>query len=86
MSIIKVLPIIDSLPHRDKFQLVQLIISQLANEEEIYSAQTNTLPRPKSRPKPIGKVYYSGRSDASIRARELLFKEKIQTIQQRNQS
>ncbi len=78
MSIAKVLPVIDSLPNSDKFQLVQLILSQLANED-----QNNTLIHMKSKPKPIGKVYYSGRSDVSIRAKELLFKEKMDKIQQR---
>jgi len=36
MSIPNILPMINSLPHSDKFQLVQLILSQLAKEEGIY--------------------------------------------------
>jgi hypothetical protein len=62
MSISEVLPIINSLPHSDKFQLVQLIISQLAKEKEFYLEPIKSLARFNSKPKPIGKVYYSGRS------------------------
>ncbi len=35
MTITEVIPIIESLPHADKFKLMQLILSQLANEEGI---------------------------------------------------
>ncbi len=83
MSIPKVLPMINSLSHSEKFQLVQLILSQLAKEEGIYLEPSNTSTRLNLKPRPIGRVYYSGRSDVSIRAKQLLFQEKIQTIQQR---
>jgi predicted glycoside hydrolase/deacetylase ChbG (UPF0249 family) len=68
MSIPKVLHEINSLSHSDKFQLVQLILSQLAKEEGIDLKPNQTLVHNNSKPKPIGKVYYSGRSDVSLRA------------------
>ncbi len=35
MSIAKILPAIEALPHTDKFQLMQILLAQLANEEGI---------------------------------------------------
>lgn len=35
MTIAEVIPIIESLPHADKFKLMQLLLSQLAQEEGI---------------------------------------------------
>jgi len=51
-----------------------------------YLKSNQTLVHSNSKPKPIGKVYYSGRSDVSLRAKQLLFQEKVQSIQQRSQS
>ena len=33
MSIAKILPLVEALPHSDKFQLVQVLLTQLAEEE-----------------------------------------------------
>jgi len=35
MSLIEVIPIIESLPHKDKFKLMQFLLVQLAKEEDI---------------------------------------------------
>lgn len=35
MSLIEVIPIIESLPHPDKFKLMQFLLVQLAKEEDI---------------------------------------------------
>ena len=35
MSIIEVIPIVESLPHTDKFKLMQFLLVQLAKEEGI---------------------------------------------------
>jgi non-ribosomal peptide synthetase component E (peptide arylation enzyme) len=35
MSLTEVIPIIESLPHTDKFKLMQFLLHQLAKEEEI---------------------------------------------------
>lgn len=86
MSIPKVLPLINSLSHSDKFQLVLIILSQLAKEEGIDLKSNQTFVHSHFKPKLIGKVYYSGRSDVSLRAKQLLFQEKVQNIQQRSQS
>ena len=80
MSIAEILPLVEALPHDDKFRLMQFLVSRLAVEEGISLDARDTVPI-----KPIGKVYHSGRSDNSKRARKLLFEEKRQTIQQRQQ-
>lgn len=33
MSIAKILPLVEALPHSDKFQLMQILLTQLAREE-----------------------------------------------------
>jgi antitoxin component of RelBE/YafQ-DinJ toxin-antitoxin module len=33
MTIAEVIPIVESLPHADKFKLIQFLLEQLANEE-----------------------------------------------------
>jgi hypothetical protein len=33
MSIAKIIPLVEALPHSDKFQLMQLLLTQLAREE-----------------------------------------------------
>ena len=86
MSIPKVLPMINSLSYSDKFQLVQMILSQLAKEQGIDLKSNQTFGHSNSKPQPIGKVYYSGRSDVSLRASQILFQEKVQSITQRNKS
>ncbi len=78
MSIAEILPLVESLPHEDKFRLVQFLVSTLAVEEGITLEAQNT-----TTINPVGKVYYSGRSDNSKRVRELLFAEKRQAIRQR---
>jgi hypothetical protein len=46
-------------------------VSKLASEEKISLDQNNdSMTQPPS--KPVGRVYYSGRSDVSVNARELL--------------
>ncbi|MCK5666283.1 MAG: hypothetical protein KAI17_22485 [Thiotrichaceae bacterium] len=35
MSIAKILPLVESLPHSDKFQLMQSLLTQLAREEGV---------------------------------------------------
>jgi len=39
MSITNILPLIEQLPHTDKFQLIQVLLTQLANEEGIHLQQ-----------------------------------------------
>lgn len=78
MGIAEILPLVDSLPHDDKFRLMQFLVAKLAVEEGISLDTKNPAPI-----KLIGKIYHSGRSDISKRARELLFEEKRQNIQQR---
>jgi len=39
MSIATILPLVEALPHIDKFQLMQVLLTQLANEEGV-SLQT----------------------------------------------
>ncbi len=78
MSIAEILPLVESLPHDDKFRLMQFLVAKLAIEEGI-SLEV----KGKKAIKPVGKVYRSGRSDNSKRAREILFEEKRQSIQQR---
>ncbi len=86
MSITEVIPLIEIMPHKDKFQLVQILISQLAGEEGItLRSQTENQPI-ETIPKPIGRTYYSGRSDISTLAKEELFKEKLQRVQSRQKS
>jgi hypothetical protein len=41
MSIATILPLVEALPHIDKFQLMQVLLTQLANEEGV-SLQTPT--------------------------------------------
>ena len=41
MSIAKILPLVESLPHSDKFQLMQSLLTQLAREEGL-SLQIHT--------------------------------------------
>jgi len=78
MGIAEILPLVESLPHDDKFRLMQFLVSTLAIEEGIALEARNIAPI-----KPIGKIYHSGRADISKRARELLFKEKHKSIQER---
>ena len=35
MTVAEVIPIVESLPHADKFKLIQFLLEQLANEEGI---------------------------------------------------
>ena len=78
MSIDDIFPLVESLPHDDKFRLMQFLISKLAIEEGI-----NLDAKDKAPIKPVGNVYHSGRSDCSKRARDLLFEAKREAIQQR---
>ncbi|EDN69593.1 hypothetical protein BGP_1939 [Beggiatoa sp. PS] len=86
MSITEILPQVESLPHADKFRLIQFLISKLAREEGIsLEPRKKALSQHESlSPKPIGRVYYSGRTDISMRAKDLLFEEKLQAIRQRS--
>lgn len=81
MSISEILPLVKSLPHDDKFRLMQFLVSVLAGEEGVKLETQNV-----TTTKPVGNVYYSGRSDNAKRARTLLFTEKRQAIKQRQQS
>lgn len=79
MNITEILPLIESLPHDDKFRLMQFLVTKLAIEEGISLEKkegTATI-------KPVGRIYYSNKSDNSRRAKELLFAEKQKNIQQR---
>jgi len=78
MSITEVLPLVESLPHNDKFRLMQFLVSALAVEEDIRLETWDT-----ATATPVGRVYYSGRSDNAKRVRELLFAERRQAIQLR---
>jgi hypothetical protein len=78
MNINEILPLIESLPHDDKFRLMQFLVTKLAGEEGIFlkNGEKNTI-------KPVGKIYYSNKSDNSRRVKELLFAEKQKSIQNR---
>lgn len=78
MNITELLPLIESLPHDDKFRLMQFLVSKLAVEEGISLEN-----KERAVIKPVGRIYYSKQSDNSRRAKELLFSEKKQRIQQR---
>ena len=80
MSIIEIMPLVETLPPADKLILVHLIVPKLASDEKTSLDQYNNFIT-QSPPKPVGRVYYSGRSDVSVNNRELLFKEKIETIE-----
>ena len=82
MSITEIMPLVETLPHADKLRLVHFLVSKLASEEKI-SLDQNSDSITQSPPKPVGRVYYSGRSDISVNARELLFKEKAEAIEKR---
>ena len=64
-------------------RLLQFLISKLASEENIsLESRQIVLSQPEALlPKPIGRVYYSGHTDISIKAKDLLFKEKLQARQ-----
>jgi hypothetical protein len=83
MSITEIFPLVESLPHADKFRLIQFLISKLASEENIsLEPRQIASSQPKSSPpKPVGRVYYSGHTDISLRAKDLLFQEKLQSRQ-----
>lgn len=87
MSINELLPLVESLSHADKIKLIHFLVSKLASEENI-SLERNEVTNSVSQlsPKPVGRVYYSGRSDVSVKAEELLFKEKTKEIQQRREN
>ena len=82
MSITEILPLVESLPHDDKFRLIQFLISKLANEEGVSLEQQN-VQQNVEHPRPIGNIYYSGRTDISVRVKNLLFEEKLQAMQKR---
>ena len=42
MSIAKILPLVEALPHSDKFQLMQALLTQLAQEEGLYLQEPAT--------------------------------------------
>lgn len=44
MSIAKILPLVEALPHSDKFQLMQALLTQIAREEGL-SLQVPTTPK-----------------------------------------
>jgi len=78
MGISEILPLVESLPHDDKFRLMQFLVSKLAVEEGISLDARNPAPI-----KPVGNIYHSGRTDISKHSKEHLFEEKRQSIQQR---
>lgn len=80
MNITEIIPLIESLPHDDKFRLMQFLVTKLAGEEGISlkNMEQKTI-------KPVGRIYYSNKSDNSRRAKELLFSEKQRSIQQRQE-
>ena len=84
MSITEIFPLVESLPHADKFRLIQFLISKLASEENISLAPRKMISSQHElpSPKPIGRVYYSGRKDVSMKAKDLLFQEQLQAIRQ----
>jgi len=87
LSITEIFSLVESLPHADKFRLIQFLISKLASEENIslepqkMISSQHELPSPK----PVGRVYYSGRKDVSMKAKDLLFQDQLQAIRQRSQ-
>jgi len=80
MSITEILPLVESLQNDDKFRLMHFLVSELSVEEDIRLETWDT-----TQVKPIGRVYYSGRSDNALHVRELLFAERRQAIKQRQQ-
>lgn len=82
MSIAELLPSVASLPHADKFRLVQLLLEQLAKEEGVLLHDpATTIP-----PVPVGRVYRSGRSDVSAKARSLLFESRAEALLKRRKA
>jgi hypothetical protein len=79
MSIAELLPSVASLPHADKFRLVQLLLEQLAQEEGVTLHDPVAMPRPV----PVGRVYRSGRSDVSAKSRSLLFESRAEALLKR---
>lgn len=82
MSITELLPDVTSLPHADKFRLVQILLEQLAKEEGIALRS----PASGEAPKPVGRVYHSGRRDISATARSRLFEDRAEAIAKRRKA
>jgi hypothetical protein len=82
MSIAELLPSVALLPHADKFRLVQLLLEQLAKEEGVILHDPATTVSPV----PVGRVYRSGRSDVSAKARSLLFESRAEALLKRRKA
>lgn len=78
MNITEILPLIESLPHDDKFRLMQFLVTKLAGEEGISLKNEE-----KRAIKPVGRIYYSNKPDNSRHVKELLFTEKLNNRQKR---
>jgi len=70
----------------------QLLLETLAQQPDNSTPQDllrillNTLTRrqsPADHPRPVGRVYYSGHSDVSQRAKEIVFQKQLQAIRER---
>ena len=83
MSITEIMPLVETLPHADKLRLVHILVSKLARDEKISLDDSSVDTEVKSTPKSVGRVYYSGRSDVSVNAKDLFFKEKIEAVEKR---
>lgn len=83
MSIANVLPLIESLSHTDKYKLMQALLGQLAQEEGINLRTGEETESVVPSPKPVGRVYHSGRRDVSVQAEELLFADKVSAAHER---
>jgi len=42
MTLSQILPLVDTLPHADKFQLMQILLNKIAKEENIILSEATT--------------------------------------------
>ena len=71
-----------------KQQLLETLARQPddSTPQDLLRVLLNVLARQQARaehPRPVGRVYYSGRADVSQRTKELLFQKQLQAIRER---
>ncbi len=58
-----------------------------SSQQELLQVLLNVLTQRQvqaDRPRPVGRIYYSGRSDVSQRTKELLFQKQLQAARERS--
>lgn len=80
MSTAELMQEIDKLPHAEKFQLAHFLLARLAEEDGVaLPSQPNT-----ESPRPVGRVYHSGRRDVSSNAHDLAFSDRLVEVRGRS--